>query len=122
MTTNATTALFLTPEEKDAGVAIVDIGGDLTDIAVVREGKLCYFSSLPIGSSSIDNDLHNSLNIPKTKLTEVKHKYGAAIASHIAEDAAISIKTAARQNKPILQRNIAEIIEFRGIHLCFFIH
>lgn len=113
--------LLLTPEEKDAGVAIVDIGGDLTDIAVVREGKLCYFSSLPIGSSSIDNDLHNSLNIPKTKLTEVKHKYGAAIASHIAEDAAISIKTAARQNKPILQRNIAEIIEERLKDIAHFV-
>ena len=106
--------LLLTPEEKEEGVAIVDIGGDLTDISIVRDGKLNYFSSLPIGSSSINNDLHDSLNIPKKDIDLIKHRYGSAIANVVAEDAAITVKTAARQNrKPILQRNIAEIAEER---------
>ena len=105
--------LLLTPEEKEEGVAIVDIGGDLTDIAVVREGKLHYFSSLPIGSSSINNDLHNALSIPKRDLDRIKHKYGSAVASAVPEDAAISIKTAGHAKRQILQRNIAEIAEER---------
>lgn len=106
--------LLLTPEEKEEGVAIVDIGGDLTDITVVREGKLHYFSSLPIGSSSINNDLQAALNIPKKDVEIIKHRYGAAIAASVPEDLAISIKTVANKNKkPILQRNIAEIAEER---------
>ena len=106
--------LLLTPDEKEEGVAIVDIGGDLTDVVVVREGKLCHFASLPIGSSSINNDLHAALNIPKKDIDLIKHRYGSAIASGVPEDAAISIQTAARASrKPILQRNIAEIAEER---------
>ena len=105
--------LLLTPEEQEEGIAIVDIGGDLTDIAVVREGKLHYFSSLPIGSSSINNDLHNALSIPKRDIDRIKHKYGSAVASAVPEDAAISIKTAGHAKKQILQRNIAEIAEER---------
>jgi cell division protein FtsA len=106
--------LLLTPEEKEEGVAIVDIGGDLTDIAIVREGKLCYFSSLPIGSSSISNDLHTALNIPKRDVDIIKHRFGSAIAESVPEDVAISIKTASHHIKrPILKRNIAEIAEER---------
>lgn len=106
--------LLLTPEEKEEGVAIVDIGGDLTDIAVVREGKLHYFSSLPIGSSSINNDLQAALNIPKKDVDVIKHRYGSAIAAGVREDIAISIKTVANRNRtPILQRNIAEVAEER---------
>ena len=106
--------LLLTPEEKEEGVAIVDIGGDLTDLVVVREGKMCYFASLPIGSSAINSDLHAALSIPKKDIDNIKHRFGSAIASSVPEDTTIPIKAAGRQGKKtILQRNVAEIAEER---------
>ena len=105
--------LLLSPDEKEEGVAIVDIGGDLTDISIIREGKLNYFSSLPIGSSSINNDLHEFLKIQKKDIDLIKHKHGSAIASSVPEDTAISVKTAGHAKKSVLQRNIAEIAEER---------
>ena len=104
---------LLSKEESEAGVAIVDIGGDLTDISVVREGKLCYFSSLPIGASSINNDLYDFLRTSKRDIESVKRKYGSATADGVPENTTVPIKTAGNAKKQILQRNIAEIAEER---------
>ena len=105
--------LLLTPEEKEEGVAIVDIGSDLTDISIVREGKLWYFSSLPIGASSINNDLHDFLKISKKDIDSLKRKFGSAIAAGVPDSTTIPVKMAGHAKKQILQRNIAEIAEER---------
>ena len=105
--------VLLNPCEKEEGVVIVDIGSDLTDISVVRENKLWYFVSLPIGASSINNDLHEFLKISKKEINALKHKYGSAIADSVPDNTSISVKTAGHAKKQILQRNIAEIAEER---------
>lgn len=104
---------ILREDESEEGVVVVDIGGDLTDISIVKEGKLWYFSSLPIGASAITNDLYDFLRIPKRDIETVKRKYGSAIADGIEADATVSVKTPTKANKQILQRNIAEIAEER---------
>ena len=105
--------LLLTPDEQEEGVVLVDLGGDLTDISVVCENKLWYFSSLPIGASSINNDLYDFLRIQKKDINPIKHKYGAAIAEYVPDNISIPVKTAGHAKKQILQRNIAEITEER---------
>lgn len=105
--------LLLTPDEMEAGVAIVDIGSDLTDISVVREGKLWYFSSLPIGASSINNDLHDFLKISKRDIDSLKRKFGSAMAAGVPDNTTVPVKMAGHAKKQILQRNIAEIAEER---------
>ncbi len=105
--------VLLNSYEKEEGVAIVDIGSDLTDIAIVRENKLWHFASLPIGASSINNDLHEFLKISKKEINSLKHKYGSAIAEMVPDNTSISVKTAGHAKKQILQRNIAEIAEER---------
>jgi cell division protein FtsA len=105
--------LLLTPEEQEDGVVIVDIGGDLTDISVVCGKKLRYFSSLPIGASSINNDLYDFLRISKKDINQIKHKYGSATADGVPEDTTISVRTAGHAKRQILQKNIAEIAEER---------
>ena len=113
--------LLLSQDEKEDGVAIVDIGGDLTDLSIVREGKLCYFSSLPIGSSSINDDLHEFLKVPKKEIDLIKHRHGSAFASVVPEDIAIQIRMAGHNKRQILQRNIAEIAEERLKDIAHFI-
>lgn len=105
--------LVLTPDEMEPGVAIVDIGSDLTDISIVREGKLWYFSSLPIGASSINDDLQDFLKIPKKDIDLLKRRWGSAIADSVPSDTTVPVKMAGHAKKQILQRNIAEIIEER---------
>ena len=105
--------VVLGEEERESGVAIVDIGSDLTDISIVRDGKLWYYSSLPIGASSINNDLHDFLRAPKRDIEIVKRKYGSAMADGVPENTTVPIKTAGNAKKQILQRNIAEIAEER---------
>lgn len=105
--------VLLNDAEQEDGVAIVDIGGDLTDISIVRDGKLWYFASLPIGASSINDDLQEFLRTSKKNVDPLKRKYGSAIASLVSEDITVPVKTAGNVRKQILKRNIAEISEER---------
>lgn len=104
---------ILSREESEEGVVVVDLGSDLTDISIVREGKLWYFSSLPIGASAINNDLHDFLRTSKRDIEVVKRKYGSATADGVPENTTVPVKTAGHAKKQILQRNIAEIAEER---------
>lgn len=105
--------LLLSNDEKEEGVAIVDIGSDLTDVSIVKEGKLWYFSSLPIGASAINNDLHEFLKISRKDIDQLKKRYGSALAEGVPDNTTVPVKTAGHAKKQILQRNIAEIAEER---------
>jgi cell division protein FtsA len=105
--------VLLSEAEREDGVAIVDIGGELTDLSIVKEGKLWYFSSLPIGACSINDDLQEFLRTSKRNVDPLKRKYGSAIASMVPDDVTVPVKTAGNARKQILQRNIAEIAEER---------
>ena len=105
--------ILLTDNEFEEGVMIVDLGGDLTDISIVREGKLSYFSSLPIGASSIDRDLYEHLQVPRKDVERYKHRHGRAIAACVPEDTAFTVQTAGHAKRNVLQRNVAVITEER---------
>ncbi len=105
--------LLLSRDEAEEGVAIVDIGSDLTDVSIVKEGKLWYFSSLPIGASAINNDLHEFLKVSKKDIDQLKKRYGSATADGVPDNTTVPVKTAGHAKKQILQRNIAEIAEER---------
>ena len=114
--------LLLTDREREDGVAIVDIGSEVTDIAVVKDNKLCYFSSLPIGASSINNDLRSFLMIPKKDIDLLKRKYGSATADGVDADNMVTIISSHKVKKRVLQRNLAEIIQERLKDIAHFIH
>lgn len=102
-----TSPLLLSEQEAKEGAVIVDIGGGITDITVVKEGRVQYFVSIPIGAESIDSDLKSILP-PNSNIASVKHKYGHAISSQVPDNQVIPIG-----NKNIIHRNIATVIEAR---------
>ena len=104
---------LLSKEEQDEGVAIVDIGCDLTDISVVRKGRVCFFASLPIGASSINFDLAQFVSASKSNIEKLKKFYGEAIAENISLDETCSVEVLGHSRKQILKRNVVEIIEER---------
>ncbi|MCJ7665391.1 MAG: cell division protein FtsA [Actinobacteria bacterium] len=71
----ASSEAVLTPEEKQSGVILLDIGGGTTDVAVYRDKKMIFTYCLPVGGNLITNDISIGLNITFTKAEDIKKKY-----------------------------------------------
>ena len=72
----ASSEAVLTPEEKEEGAAVVDIGGGTTDIAVFRNGSLVYTAVIPVGGYQFTNDICLTYDTPYSAAEEAKLKYG----------------------------------------------
>jgi cell division protein FtsA len=68
----------LTPEEKEAGVVVIDIGGGTTDLAIFIEGTVWHTAVIPVGGNHLTNDI-TYLNIPFDTAEAVKVQYGHAV-------------------------------------------
>ncbi len=78
----ASAEAVVTPAEKDLGVALVDIGGGTTDIAVFLEGDIGFSSIVPIGGNHVTRDISIGLRVTLEEAERIKLAYGAA--SHSA--------------------------------------
>lgn len=72
----ATAEAVLTKDEKELGVALVDIGGGTTDIAVYEKGALLFASTIGVGGYNFTNDLAIGTRTPIDKAEMIKRKYG----------------------------------------------
>ena len=103
----------VTAEEKEEGVAIVDIGSGITDVAIYHGGALCYMVSIPIGGDAIDSDIrHYASQIPLAAIEKLKRKYGSAKAN-MTSNVTINIQKGSRPLPSIQSFNLAAIIEAR---------
>jgi cell division protein FtsA len=75
----------LTPEDKDRGVVLVDIGGGTTDVAVFVDGGIWHTSVVPVGGNHFTNDIVVVLKTPHNTAEYLKLKYGSAIAEEPGE-------------------------------------
>jgi cell division protein FtsA len=71
----ASSEAVLTPEEKESGAIMLDIGGGTTDVAVYKNKKMVFTYCLPVGGDLITNDISIGLNIPFAKAEEIKKKF-----------------------------------------------
>lgn len=71
----ASSEAVLTPEEKESGVILLDIGGGTTDVAIYKDKKMVYTYCLPVGGDLITNDISIGLNITLPKAEEIKKKF-----------------------------------------------
>lgn len=95
----------LNEQQLENGVAVIDLGGATTSVAVFEEGDLQYIAIIPLGGSNISNDLAIGLKTDPEVAEKVKLGYGAAVARSANED--ISIK----HEKETYTFNTAEIDE-----------
>jgi cell division protein FtsA len=104
----------LSQEEKDLGVAIVDIGGGTTDLAIFSEGSLVYTSVLSLGGNHITNDIAVGLRTPAAEAEKIKLRYGCALSSLTQKEETIEVPSVGGRPDRIMSRQIlAEIIEPR---------
>jgi len=104
----------LTPDERELGVCLVDIGGGTTDIIVLSEGAIVHTSVLTLGGNHITNDVAVGLRTPAAEAERIKQKYGCSLSSMVQRDETIEVPSVGGRKPRILSRQIlAEIIEPR---------
>jgi cell division protein FtsA len=81
----------LTPEEREIGVAVADIGGGTTDLALFADGSIYHTSSLAVAGYQISNDIAIHLRTPYAVAEELKARYGQASPHDIDPHEAIEI-------------------------------
>ncbi|MEK7850466.1 MAG: cell division protein FtsA [Deltaproteobacteria bacterium] len=110
----ASSEAVLSPEEKELGVVLVDIGGGTTDIAVFADGSIKHTAVIALGGNHITNDIAVGLRTPNVEAEKIKKKYGCALASMVKRDEMIEVPSVGgRKPRTVSRQILAEIIEPR---------
>ena len=104
----------LSEEEKQAGVALVDIGGGTTDITVFHEGIIRHTAVIPFGGNVITADIKEGCTVMQPQAEKLKVKFGSALAKEVFDNRIITIPgLKGRDHKEISEKNLARIIQAR---------
>jgi len=104
----------LSDVEKEAGVALVDIGGGTTDIAIFQDGIIRHTAVIPLGGNIVTEDIKEGCTIIKSQAELLKIKFGSALASENSAVEIVSIPgLRGRPPKEISLKNLASIIQAR---------
>ncbi len=104
----------LSLDEKEEGVVVVDLGGELTDLSIYYHNVVRYISTIPIGAKAFNNDIR-TLMIPERHIEPLKLKYGYALSKIAPQDLSVIIKGRTRhEQREIPVYNLAAIIEARA--------
>ncbi len=110
----ASSDAVLTQEELEAGVALVDIGGGTTDIAIFHDGIIRHTAVIPYGGNVITDDIKEGCNVMKDHAELLKVKFGSALAEETKANEIITIPgLRGREPKEIGMKNLAHIIQAR---------
>ncbi|AMJ65086.1 cell division protein FtsA [Hymenobacter sp. PAMC 26628] len=105
---------ILSEEEKEAGVALIDIGGGTTDLAIFKDGIIRHAAVLPFGGNIITQDIKQGCNVAPGQAEQLKVKFGKAIAEEASDHEIVSIPGLPnRPPKEVSLKNLAYIIEAR---------
>ncbi|RIJ42560.1 cell division protein FtsA [Pontibacter oryzae] len=110
----ASSMSVLSDEEKEAGVALVDIGGGTTDLAIFKDNIIRHTAVLPFGGHIITSDIKQGCMVMQNQAEQLKVKFGKAIADEASDNEIVSIPGLRdRTPKEISIKNLAFIIEAR---------
>lgn len=110
----ASAMAVLTPEERDAGVALVDIGGGTTDLAIYYRNVLRHVAVFPWAGNSLTADIQEGCKVMLSQAEQLKTKFGNADPATFRLNQVVSVPgLAGRPPKDVLLRNVAVIIEER---------
>src|SRR4030095_2362440 len=122
----ASSSAVMGQEDLEAGVAIVDIGGGTTDLAVFYEGILKHTADIPFAGENITNDIKTGLGVLKTQAEQMKVQFGSALSNEAKANAYITIpglrgmpakEISVKNLANIIQARMSEILDFVTYHL-----
>jgi len=96
----------LTEEEKELGVALVELGAGTTDIAVFHEGKIRHLGTMPYGGNTVTSDLVQGLGVTQHDAEQLKEAYGCAYEPLVAKDQVIELPATAAHGERHLSREL----------------
>lgn len=103
----------LAPDERELGVALVDIGGGTTDVALFCRGSVVHTGVLPMGGNHITNDIAVGLRCSIQEAERIKIQYGCAMPSMFTQDEIIEVPSLGGKRKEVSRSALAKIIEPR---------
>jgi cell division protein FtsA len=110
----ASSEAVLTPEERELGVAMVDIGGGTTDMAIFLNRSLCHTAVLGIGGNHLTNDIVVGLRTPAMEAERIKVRHGCALTSMVNADEMVEVPSVGGRTSRVLSRQLlSEIVEPR---------
>jgi len=110
----ASSEAVLAADEKELGVALVDIGGGTTDIAIYVDGAIKHTSVLSLGGNHLTNDIAVGLRTPMAEAEKIKQAYGCCLTSMVGKNETIEVPSVGGREPRVLSRQLlAEILEPR---------
>jgi len=108
----------LSQEEKEAGVALIDIGGGTTDLAVFKDGIIRHTAVIPFGGNVITEDIKEGCSIIEKQAELLKIKFGSAWPGENKDNEIVSIPgLRGREPKEITLKNLSKIIHARVVEI-----
>lgn len=108
----------LSKEEKEAGVALIDIGGGTTDLAIFKDGIIRHTAVIPFGGNVITEDIKEGCSIIEKQAELLKVKFGSAWPGENKDNEIVSIPgLRGREPKEITLKNLSKIIHYRVVEI-----
>ena len=108
----------LSQEEKEAGVALIDIGGGTTDLAIFKDGIIRHTAVIPLGGNVITEDIKEGCSIIEKQAELLKVKFGSAWPGENKENEIVSIPgLRGRDPKEISLKNLSKVIHYRAVEI-----
>jgi cell division protein FtsA len=110
----ANAEVSLTPDERDLGVFLIDIGSGTTEIALFQHGKLQKLAVIPVGGDHITTDLAAGLRINHQNAEDLKREHAAAVQSYAESEPKIEVKSVgSNELRLVSERELTAFIEPR---------
>lgn len=104
----------VTPDERDLGVCLVDIGGGTSDIAIFTDGAIRHTGVIPIAGDQVTSDIAMALRTPTQHAEEIKIRYACALTQLAGADETIKVPSVGdRPPRDLSRQSLAEVVEPR---------
>ncbi len=104
----------LTPDEKEMGVALIDIGAGTTDLVIFERGAIRHIAALLTGGEHVTNDIAVGLRTPIPEAERIKKKHGCALAGLVGDEDTVEVPSVGGRKPRVLSRQLlCEIVQPR---------
>jgi len=119
----ASAEAVLHADEKELGVALIDIGGGTMDLTIVCDGSVVHTAVIPIGGNHLTNDIAVGLRTPYAEAEKIKQRWGCAMTSMVDPEELIEVPSVGgRAPRRLSRRILCEIIEPRVEEMFQLVH
>lgn len=119
----ASAMAVLSPDEKNLGVTVADIGGGTCDLITFFQGSVIHTGLLPVGGQNFTHDVAIGLKTTQTHAETLKRKFGCALPEMVSEDESIEVESVGgRKPRTLMRRDLCEVVEARAEETLEMIH